>query len=452
MTHPSDKILELYLLNDAGVDDQRSSIEEHLNVCSQCRDLLGEMQAYYRLLEHAPKQLSSANETPFGIVVQPQQYQGITVLDSLSLPQRFWRFAKRRPVVTSGWTFALVFFLYVGINSFYRKTDNNPVNYRFNEANNMMEVFNSNDEILWGVPINSAAAFNSFKDRSGVRHVELRDLDRDGKNEIITSLDLTFEKNFRTLRVFRNDRSALFSLDTLAPQKIRFRSIEYQKQFFSVGFRTVTVNGRTNIFMLSNNGRSPQFLARVDEHGKIIGRYWHYGQIGMIEVMDVDRDGKEELIILGMNDTPFPDITFGVMTVLDPSKIIGDSESKATRGFGFPAFEGEIMMVRFPRSDVDLALKSQSVPEILMKEGNVLSVYLRTNEWKNGVYNFEYSFLNGTDLVSVKGSDPCARIYDELKKEGRVHGTYGDSMFEELKRSVTYFNGTDWQNKKVLLH
>ena len=86
-----------------------------------------------------------------------------------------------------------------------------------------------------------------------------------------------------------------------------------------------------------------------------------------------------------------------------------------------------------------------------MKEGNVLSVYLRTNEWKSGVYNFEYSFLNGIDLVSVKGSDPCARIYDQLKKDGLVGGTYGDSLFGTLKRSVTYFNGTDWQNTKVMV-
>jgi hypothetical protein len=91
----------------------------------------------------------------------------------------------------------------------------------------------------------------------------------------------------------------------------------------------------------------------------------------MIEAMDVDHDGKEELIFLGMNDTPFPDITYGVMAVLDPSKIIGDTESKASLGFGFPAAECERYYLRFPRSDVDIALKSQSVPEILMKEGNV---------------------------------------------------------------------------------
>jgi hypothetical protein len=142
------------------------------------------------------------------------------------------------------------------------------MNYRFNEANNMMEVFNADDEILWSTPINSAAAYNAVKDRRGVLYVEVRDLDGDKKNEIITSLDLTFDKSFRTLRVFRSDKSELFSLDTLAPQKISFRSIEYQKQFFAVGFKTVVVNGRTNIFILSNNGRSPQFIVRIDHQGK----------------------------------------------------------------------------------------------------------------------------------------------------------------------------------------
>lgn len=451
MNHVSEQILELYLLNGTENAEQRVGIEDHLKVCAQCRDLFTEMQSYYQLLEHGPKQLSSVNESSFGIVVRSDERNGMFVPVPRSLPQRLWRYAKRRPVVASAWSFVLMFFMYTGIEPFMRKQDDNPMNYRFNEANNMMEVFNANDEILWSTPIHSASAYNSVKDRRGVQYVDLRDLDGDKKNEIITSLDLTFEKSFRTLRVFRSDKSEMFSLDTLAPQKINFRSIEYQKQFYSVGFKTVMVNGKTNIFLLSNNGRSPQFIARIDHLGKIIGRYWHYGQIGMMEAMDVDHDGNEEIIVLGMNDTPFPDITYGVMAVLDPSKIIGDTESKACRGFGFPAAECERYYLRFPRSDVDSALKSQSVPEILMKEGNVLSVYLRTNEWKNGVYNFEYSFLNGIDLVSVKGSDPCARIYDQLKKDGLVHGTYGDSLFEGLKRSVSYFDGTDWQTKRVMV-
>jgi hypothetical protein len=452
MNHLSEHTLERYLFDDGSIDSQRQSIEDHLNVCSQCSDAFREIRSYYDLLEQTPKQLEAGNESSFGIVVQSPIRSGISIHDSRSLPQRLWQFAKRRPVVASAWSFVLMFFMYSGIEPYVRKLDDNPVNYRYNEANNMMELFNSRDEMLWSVPINSAASFNAIKSRRGVEYVELRDLDGDKKNEIITSLDLTFEKNFRTLRVYRSDRSEMFSLDTLAPQKIQFRSIEYQKQFFSVGFKTVNVNGKTNIFMLSNNGRSPQFIARIDHQGKIIGRYWHYGQIGMIEAMDVDRDGDEEIVVLGMNDTPFPDITFGVMAVLDPAKIVGNTESKATRGFGFPVSECEIMIVRFPRSDVDIALQSQSVPDILLKEGNVLSIYLRTNELKTGVYNFEYSFLNGIDLVSVKGSDPCARIYDQLKKDGLVHKSYGDSLFEELKRSVTYFNGTDWQNKKIFLN
>lgn len=452
MNHLSEHTLERYLLDDGSIDSQRQSIEDHLKVCSQCSDAFREIRSYYDLLEQTPKQLEAGNESSFGIVVQSPIRSGISIHDSRSLPQRLWQFAKRRPVVASAWSFVLMFFMYSGIEPYVRKLDDNPANYRYNEANNMMELFNSRDEMLWSVPINSAASFNAIKSRRGVEYVELRDLDGDKKNEIITSLDLTFEKNFRTLRVYRSDRSEMFSLDTLAPQKIQFRSIEYQKQFFSVGFKTVNVNGKTNIFMLSNNGRSPQFIARIDHQGKIIGRYWHYGQIGMIEAMDVDRDGDEEIVVLGMNDTPFPDITFGVMAVLDPAKIVGDTESKATRGFGFPVSECEIMIVRFPRSDVDIALQSQSVPDILLKEGNVLSIYLRTNELKTGVYNFEYSFLNGIDLVSVKGSDPCARIYDQLKKDGLVQKSYGDSLFEELKRSVTYFNGTDWQNKKIFLN
>lgn len=446
MNHPSEQILELYLLNDDSVIPHRLEIEEHLKMCSQCRDLYEEIRTYYQLLEEGPKQLSSAKESSFGIIVQTRQRQGILIHHSGKLPQRFWNYAKRRPFVTSAWTFVLGLFLYTGINSYNRISEENPANYRFNEANNMLEIFNANDEILWSTPIQSAESYNRIKSGKGIEHVDLRDLDGDRKNEIITSLDLTFDNNFRTLRVFRPNKQILFSIDTLAPSIMQFRNIPYVKQFYSTGFKTVIVNNEINIILLGNNGRSPQFVARIDKNGKILGRYWHFGQIGLIETMDVDNDGDEELVLFGMNDTPFPEITYSVMIVLDPEMITGDAESSASRGFGFPAASYERIYLKFPRSDLDIALQSQTITDNLQKTGNVISIYLKTQELRTDNYNFEYSFLNGVQLVSVKGSDPCARIYEQFKKEGLVHGTYGDSLFDQIKKSVLYFNGEGWQS------
>jgi predicted anti-sigma-YlaC factor YlaD len=122
MNHVSEQILELYLLNGTESAEQRIGIEDHLKVCAQCRDLFTEMQSYYQLLEHGPKQLSPVNESSFGIVVRSEERNEMFVPYSRSLPQRLWRYAKRRPVVASAWSFVLMFFMYTGIEPILAET------------------------------------------------------------------------------------------------------------------------------------------------------------------------------------------------------------------------------------------------------------------------------------------------------------------------------------------
>ena len=139
-------------------------------------------------------------------------------------------------------------------------------------------------------------------------------------------------------------------------------------------------NSSIQILVSASNQRSPFFTARLDAKGNILGRYWHYGTLGHQYLVDIDGSNEKKLILCGVNDIEEgTNGSFAVIAVLDPAKIIGESESAATRGFGKTTSTAEICYVRLPASDLNRAAGTISSDIVLESEReNVLRFFARS--------------------------------------------------------------------------
>ncbi len=112
------------------------------------------------------------------------------------------------------------------------------------------------------------------------------------------------------------------------------------------------------IIVGTNNGRSPNVIFRLDNQTNILGSYAHYGDVKNILLQLTD--GKKKLFVFGQNDLGEMDsLSFPVLALIDPEKIIGRSESNCTPGFDLPPSPAELSYVRFPLSDMNYLLKVQ---------------------------------------------------------------------------------------------
>jgi hypothetical protein len=196
----------------------------------------------------------------------------------------------------------------------------------------------------------------------------------------------------------------------------------------------------SEIIVTAFSGRSPTVIARLDANGNILGEYWHFGMLRGLFAFDLDGDGRKEVIASGTNDMNDvlgdPDVSQAVFVIIDPGKLIGRHESRATRGFGFSTSEAERAYIRLPRSDMEETLRlSNGVSIIRRTADSLLFVRVDTGNQLNAI-TFNYYFSNSLRLVSLKSTDINAAIHARLKREGKIRSTLDEDYLKKLGDEV----------------
>jgi hypothetical protein len=95
-----------------------------------------------------------------------------------------------------------------------------------------------------------------------------------------------------------------------------------------------------------HNTQAPAQVAVLDGHGKLLGEYWHPGQLIQIGFADLDGDGKPELLLGGVNNGDHA----ATLVVFDPDRVHGTATGLSDPGFGLRGFEPgtEKAVVLFP--------------------------------------------------------------------------------------------------------
>jgi hypothetical protein len=211
----------------------------------------------------------------------------------------------------------------------------------------------------------------------------------------------------------------------------------YSPDYRIAGFYCHDMDGDGRLETFVESFQAPDWpcqLAVLDASGKMIGEFWNAGYLRQLAFQDLDGDGREELIVVGVNN----EFRGGCLIVFDTRRISGSSPQSGR--FACEELEpgSELYYVTVPYTDVSEA------------KGIVVAGFgyidITENERIRATYLPTLYYEFGFDLKCLLIDWGHGYEYDhrEMAKAGRLTSVLGDAYRANLLAGVRYWNGSAW--------
>jgi len=266
-------------------------------------------------------------------------------------------------------------------------------------------------------------------------HLIIKDINGDGHKEVLFTAKT--EDSYKEGVIFCFDRRGreLWRFRTGRP--IRFGRQDYADfAIYGFGANDLDNDGRQEVIVISfSRGFFPTQLAVLGSDGKLLGEFWNSGQIHDVALIDLEHDGRKEIIFSGMNN----EYKKGCLIVFDTARISGSSPQSVEKYISPALSPGtERFYVLFPRTDLDMS----EFPAEAAISSEVLSNDLILVTMGNSRIIYELGF----DLAPriARTSHPFEQKHAVAVREGRIKSVLDDAYFDSLKRGILYWNGRQW--------
>ena len=186
--------------------------------------------------------------------------------------------------------------------------------------------------------------------------------------------------------------------------------------------------------------KQPDQVAILDTNGRILGEYWHPGHLLHLEQVDLDGDGRNELLLAGVSNGEHR----AVLIVLNPWDISGQVTPVQMQDQGFRlvgmAEAHEKAFVLFPRSCISKGKPYTRATNLYVTADRVVvPVAEGTADVNPGfVYELDYGLRT---LKVVPTGDEVRIAHQELEARGEVDHPYSREDLERLKTGVIVRSG-----------
>jgi hypothetical protein len=463
MKHINEHILELYVLGSEDILKRRSAIERHLKECAGCSSLVEEMRGYYGEANREYKEHPHIVSTPDRALTK-RDVDLTPLFTAVPIPvpqrplnavQRFGGYMRQHPVrsATGGVMMLGVCALLASLIIHAPFKDRSLVSFKYNAGENTLEALNGANEVLWNKPSENIRFVIDGEQEYHHHKTVLADLNGDGNNELVTTSSLwdTGQKEWiPRLSVFNSGGGLEFQREF--SRTVQYKNRRYSSIFYGEAVLTLsdTLGKTKEIFVAVNNTRSPYYLARFDHRGKLLGEFWHFGFLPRISVLTMEPGSRPLLLLCGCNDTEdSTNRTFPAIALLDPDKLRGKTECSATRGFGYPASEAEVLYIRLPRTDIADALV---VTEGVMYRVSGDSTKVRLYVCSSNQPGLEYVFSNTMVIQDIIPYSGFETVHAKLLSERKILSRLGPEYLENLKHGIRYWDGKEWRKEVVRVH
>lgn len=282
------------------------------------------------------------------------------------------------------------------------------------------------------------AAFQNLSHDSGniLPAIIIRDIDKDGDTEVLFAPK---RENDQTgegwLRCF--DRKGVERWTFRAGRELRCGGKVYSPDYRIAGFHAHDLDGDGRCEIVVEAFHAPDWpcqLALVDHTGKLIGEYWNAGYLRDVAYHDISGDGREELIVVGVNN----EYRAGCLMVFDPRRIGGGSPQS-----GAYACEGvgpgtELFYAVMPRTDVSEALG--------LYEADLRMLDITENRRIRATSSIGLIFEFDFDLkpLQVTPGHGYVTAHERLTREGKVTSLLGAAYERMVLDGIRYWDGRAW--------
>ncbi len=370
-----------------------------------------------------------------------------------TLSVRFVQYARRYPVRATGFASIVAAAVFTLVMLFQPKSDTNPVYAKL--TNYVLRVYNSEGAQLWTKSMLGYGDNSSFTSTPYNQTLLVADIDGDGKNEVLifagSSSQITGDD---TLKCFNNNGTLRWKRVVGAPVLFgeRHSSKNMTWQYTSI-FTFSDVASKPRLFGTAGSEYLPSKLFEMDPRtGKDLQAYWVPGGIDAALPMDIDNDGKKELLIGGNNDA----WNRAFLAVLDPSNINGHAP---VRGDYVPqncppAHEKYYLL--FPFTEYGQLL-SPEVPTNYLTRLNaqnngaftavVQEVFVTPKSKFDGTIHYTISPVMKIHLLF---DNPFIKGHEVLEREGKLKDKIGNEYANKLIHEILFWDGEKFVNHPTM--
>jgi excisionase family DNA binding protein len=267
-------------------------------------------------------------------------------------------------------------------------------------------------------------------------YLMIKDINRDGKKEVLFSTQTQDEFNEGLLFCFSDNGKILWRFG--AGKVMKYGPQVYTSDYRIMGFEVSNLDddGRNEIIIFSTQRHFfPCQLAVLEANGRLRGEYWNAGHISDISCADINGDRKKEILFGGQNN----EHNKGCLVVFDPAEVGGGSPQKVDKYSCRELAPGtEKAYILFPRTDADIAeAVNEATDAIEILKDNRIMVRAHISRL---LFDFDY----GLNLQEVRSSHNFESLHRKFSQEGKIKSVLDDAYFKRLGQTLLYWDGRDW--------
>ncbi|MDH4219938.1 MAG: VCBS repeat-containing protein [Candidatus Aminicenantes bacterium] len=267
-------------------------------------------------------------------------------------------------------------------------------------------------------------------------HIIIKDITNDKKPEVLFSIQTQDEFDEGKLICFDYKGNLVWDFKT--GKELTYGEKAISQDYRIRGFDVSDLNGDGNfeiVIIASHQYRFPTQLVILNSQGQRLGEYWNSGRFSDLQFIDLNKDGRAEIVLSGCNN----EYRKGCLIVFDTAHIRGGSPQN-TEEFICKELEPgtEKYYILFPRTDLDLLeAKVEAISTIDDLENHRLLLLSLV-----GRILFELSY--DLEIQSITLSHIFQQKHGLAHLEGKIKSELNEEYEENLKKGLLYYDGEKW--------
>jgi len=264
----------------------------------------------------------------------------------------------------------------------------------------------------------------------------IRDINSDGDNEVVFAPRRERDQTGEGW-IFCYDRAGTQLWKFHGGKELRCGGTTFSPDYRIAGFVCRDLEGDGRLETIVESFHAPHWpcqLAVLDPSGRKTGEFWNAGYLRELVFKDINGDGREELIVCGVNNEYRGCCLIG----FDTRKIGGSSPQSGgfiCQGLG---------------KGSELFYLTTPMPDVAKAEGEWLSslVFLdiTDNGWIRGSTNdgLIYDFDFGLKCIQLTVGHTFMLRHQELAEAGKIKSVLGPAYLAKIREGIRYWDGEAW--------
>ncbi len=295
-----------------------------------------------------------------------------------------------------------------------------PVSFRLDY--NRLRVLDQADHQVWAQVFPDPLYSDAYSPGQLASHLRIwfGDLDGDSKSETLFDyFPITRETSGTALICYAQNGREEWRF--VPGRVVSDRQRSYSSAYVVAAFRVFRRAGQpeARIVVTSHHVWSyPNQVAVLSDAGKLLGEYWHSGQLDHVALAPVGPGGKQEILLGGAERGR----QSAVLVVLDPDRVQGASQQEAndpTQLLGF-APNRDTTVLEFPRSEINRELGEYEKVSLLVATPGRVTVQVQALDAYPEVKTI-YTLNDKLELTDVRFSDQYVSMHRELEARRILH-------------------------------